>query len=523
MTVKSPSYVTKSHHGVYYFQIRVDNILKVRLGLKSPIYRKSLKTKDKKVALRLARRLWVELYADDDEWNHMSKIPKVGTKEYDLWEAKWQDAERAKSKAIRIALNVDERMSKIPKWDFDAREVFYEALDADEHAAIQYISENNIILDEFREESERVEHQPNQAKRRTRKSKSLSELLEEYLADVRSNKGTERTINLYADQIGMFIELVTDLKSEELSYDDVSFYKSSLSKIPKNRNKKRAFKNHSIRELVKMNIESKDLLADNTLNTYSTNVKAFLEWATKRKYVVGDVATALDGVFSKAKSYPYLPFTDDDLVKIFLSSDYMSGKHKVASRYWIPLIALFTGARANEICQLSVSDVKSETLRDGQTHFFDFNDETYKSLKNDSSIRIVPIHSELIKLGFLEFVEGVKRSKSKRLFKDLKEYRGKYNHSFSKWFTRYLKSSGVESIQPDRRKAFHSFRHTFLSRLRANKQGIPIEDIEELSGHARKGTVLNVYASDLGLEKKAATIEKLRYSLKLNQIRRWKG
>jgi len=65
---------------MYYFQIRVVRILKSRLGISSTIYCKSLKTKDKKVALRLARKLWVELYADDEKWEKMSKTPKEGTK-----------------------------------------------------------------------------------------------------------------------------------------------------------------------------------------------------------------------------------------------------------------------------------------------------------------------------------------------------------------------------------------------------------------------------------------------------------
>lgn len=523
MAVKSPSYVTKSHHGVYYFQIRVDNILRVRLGLKSPIYRKSLKTKDKKTAIRLARRLWVELYCEDEEWDYMSKIPKVGTAEYDRWEAEWQDAERAKSKAIRIALTVDERLNQIPKWDFDARETFYEALDPEEHAALQYISENNIILDTYREEPKINNHGVIESSTETRKSKKLSQLLEDYLEDVRSNKGSDRTVNLYRDQINMFIELVTDMKSDELTYDDVNYYKSSLTKIPKNRNKKKAYKNHSLRELVKMNTPDSDLLSESSHKIYSTNVKAFLNWAITRKYIVADTATALDKVFKTAQRFPYLPFNNEDLKKIFLSSAYMRGEHKTASHYWIPLIALYSGARANEICQLSASDVKSEKVGGNQVYYFDINDDDYKTLKNESSKRVVPIHPELIKLDFLDYVEKIKKRRSKRLFEDLKEYQGKFNHSFSKWFARYLRSCGVESIEPNKRKAFHSFRHTFSQQLRKSKNDIPVEDIEELTGHAHKGTLLSVYASDLGLEKKNKIICDLNYKLRLSQIRKWRG
>jgi integrase len=48
------------------------------------------------------------------------------------------------------------------------------------------------------------------------------------------------------------------------------------------------------------------------------------------------------------------------------------------------------------------------------------------------------------------------------LFPELREYRGKYSHGWSKWWGRYRKVHGLD----DSRKVFHSFRHTVKRKLR---------------------------------------------------------
>lgn len=71
---------------------------------------------------------------------------------------------------------------------------------------------------------------------------------------------------------------------------------------------------------------------------------------------------------------------------------------------WIPLIALFTGARLEEIAQLQVDDVRIDALRGNVPiiRFTDLGDD--QALKTDAARRDVPIHKELIKAGLLRFV-----------------------------------------------------------------------------------------------------------------------
>lgn len=89
------------------------------------------------------------------------------------------------------------------------------------------------------------------------------------------------------------------------------------------------------------------------------------------------------------------------------------------------MIAMTTGARINEICQLGINDIKKEK----NIWYYDLNDEEEtKSLKTIKSKRKVPIHSIVLEQGFLEFVKYMKSQKSERLFSDL-TYREDSNYS----------------------------------------------------------------------------------------------
>jgi integrase len=146
--------------------------------------------------------------------------------------------------------------------------------------------------------------------------------------------------------------------------------------------------------------------------------------------------------------------------------------------YWLPLLGLFTGARLNEIGQLGTADVKKQ---DGVT-FIHFTDqgEGQRLKTGGKSRKRVPVHETLIKLGFLRYVDSMRKAKEERLFPDLRaDSHGHLTGNWSKWFNRYLdKAVGIT----DAGKDFHSFRHTFKHHARAC--GIPEDQHDALTGHA---------------------------------------
>ena len=70
---------------------------------------------------------------------------------------------------------------------------------------------------------------------------------------------------------------------------------------------------------------------------------------------------------------------------------------------------LFTGARREEICQLSTERIRKENDID----VIDIDTLSDNSaLKTSNSYRTTPIHKSLLKLGFLDFVAHTKKQKN---------------------------------------------------------------------------------------------------------------
>ena len=121
----------------------------------------------------------------------------------------------------------------------------------------------------------------------------------------------------------------------------------------------------------------------------------------------------------------------------------------------------------------------------------------------------MPVHSELIKLGFLRFVDDErKRRASGKLFEGVKrtEVRN-YGASFSKWFNRtFLRNATVKSSK----NGFHSFRHTFKDAL--TRARIYQEVIDALGGWntIRSGSS-GLYGNGPSLGDLANEIEKVSY------------
>jgi len=111
-------------------------------------------------------------------------------------------------------------------------------------------------------------------------------------------------------------------------------------------------------------------------------------------------------------------------------------------RYWVTMIAAYSGARLNEICQLDLTDIQKHDgiwVMDLQQNSAD------KSIKSKAGNRLVPLHPKLLDLGLLDYWEQVKKGKNPKLFPNLKKgFRTTYGDSVSKWFARYLMKLGVK-------------------------------------------------------------------------------
>jgi integrase len=173
---------------------------------------------------------------------------------------------------------------------------------------------------------------------------------------------------------------------------------------------------------------------------------------------------------------------------------------------WIPLLALFTGARLEELGRLHVSDVRTEA----GVLYLSINVEDHgKHIKTANSLRKVPVHPQLIELGFVEYVAARRRAGDLRLFPDLKSQQEQVTAGFSTWWGRYTEDLGIT----DKRKVFHSFRHGVKRALR--NAGVDQTLFDALQGHAN-ASVSNDYGLDeeghgYGLPALYGAISKLTY------------
>jgi integrase len=179
--------------------------------------------------------------------------------------------------------------------------------------------------------------------------------------------------------------------------------------------------------------------------------------------------------------------------------------------YWLTWLSLCTGARLNELCQLTTEHVRLKATK----HIYFGPDLRLKTgRQSGSSIRSVPMHPKLDTLGFLKFVEGCDAASDKHLFPDLPQHRsGRYSDAPSKAFRRHLIALGIKRSG----LSFHSLRHTFAAEFRrvASQE---VETRERLMGHhvpgvaGRYGSSYESEAADVVLlSERAKIIARLQF------------
>ncbi|MDP1673887.1 MAG: site-specific integrase [Burkholderiales bacterium] len=237
-----------------------------------------------------------------------------------------------------------------------------------------------------------------------------------------------------------------------------------------------------------------DGLARATVQKKLGALSAILQLAHDNDKIPFNPARGVKVVKMKVEQKARVSFSKDDLRGIFGSPVFKLGERPRGgagdAAYWIPMIALTTGARLGEIGQLRLADLQQED----DIHFFNITDEGEgNSVKAVSSRRRVPIHPQLGKHGLFDYVERLKGDGAERLFPELKsDKHGTLTGNWSKWWGRYMRAVAVGIT--DTRKTFHSFRHTFKDACR--EAGIGQEVHDALTGHASGDNEGRRYGAD---------------------------
>ncbi len=174
-------------------------------------------------------------------------------------------------------------------------------------------------------------------------------------------------------------------------------------------------------------------------------------------------------------------FTSDEARKILVSSWLLKKgqekPHVYHLRKWAPWLCAYTGARIGEICQLRKEDIQLHE------NFWCLHLTPSAGSIKTKTDRIVPIHPQLIALGFLKFVDL--QPEGCLFSHDLKPQGARFR---SKLLTTWVRSIGIEDreISPN-----HAWRHRFKSLCRHH--GIPTEYQNAITGHSNDRNIANSY------------------------------
>jgi len=143
--------------------------------------------------------------------------------------------------------------------------------------------------------------------------------------------------------------------------------------------------------------------------------------------------------------------------------------------YWLPRLAIYTGARLSELAGLRCEYVRLIDEAGSGIPCVVIEPTEVRSVTTRASRRCVPLHPELT--PFVTVVDAMRASGETRVFPEMT---GKYSVGavYSKRFGRLLRSIGIT----DRRKVFHSSRHTVKDKLRAGR--VPVAVQTAILGHA---------------------------------------
>ncbi|MEZ9143707.1 tyrosine-type recombinase/integrase [Vibrio sp. 10N.286.52.C3] len=325
-----------------------------------------------------------------------------------------------------------------------------------------------------------VPHKPKQLP-----EKANTTYLNDFLEFKEKSEIRYSSISLLKTRISHFIKLL-DKPLKQLTYNDSLRYEDTLL------NMKNSYK---------------------TKKEYLSATKQFCEWLRRKQVIATNpLASLMIKIPASAKAKPSSQrnrWSNTQLDTLFKHQNFTrvpdldTDTQVMKENFWLPFLLLYTGARSGEICQLKTNDVYQ---KEG-IWCIDINDKgDDRHLKSHYASRIVPLHSCLIELGFIDYVNNRVEHQQVNLFgfkpigidKD-------WSKSFALRFSKVLNQCGfIEKTRP----TLHSLRHTFIDEL----QQASVEEYitSELVGHSKQTLTYGRYGKSIQLSVLSENIEKLR-------------
>ena len=344
-------------------------------------------------------------------------------------------------------------------------------------------------------------------------SVTFTELIEKYI-DHKVNKQRWSDITLRGKkqylnslhEVLQFIKKNDTVYLDQLTSADAEEFEQILRSLPSNR--KKIYKDHSIADLVRMarkrEIPEEQFISDKTYNDLCILLTSIMKFAAepRQRYISCNYFTDLKVKVRDAVKRE--TFTNSE-IELFFTTDLFVSKNvefKFSWRYWIPILMMYHGTRLEEVAQPFVSEIIEEEgiwcLRI-DNHREPAGDQKKTRVKNENSVRLIPLHHKVLSLGFLDYVRHLENCGETKLFPDLSRLTPKgqfvkhgkkvtafFNEDSEKENKKsYLTKCGIKHVDTNAgTKSLICFRHTVQKVLNDNPTNIITEKIDQLFGHA---------------------------------------
>jgi integrase len=311
------------------------------------------------------------------------------------------------------------------------------------------------------------------------------------------------TIHEYRRAVDMFIQLHGDLPVAQIKKSHAREFREALQAVPSFR--AGHLRNAALPELSAWGRKHPAVpkVSAGTVNKQLGAVQAIAGWAHHNGVIPDDVpwADPFHKMRVEEEQSRRGPFDARELQEVFSAPLFTANEEpegaKGAAGVWLPLLALFTGARRGEIAAFKVENVRKDEATHTPMLFIVADRKVGKRVKTKTSERVVPVHPQLVKLGFLKYVEGRARDGEQAwLFPAVAPDQGRALSAWGKWWSRYLRQT-VGII--DAARVFHSFRHGFQDALRRATADEELRDA--LAGRSNRNSVSRTYGAKNMLER----------------------
>jgi integrase len=234
-------------------------------------------------------------------------------------------------------------------------------------------------------------------------------------------------------------------------------------------------------------LEETGLNSEQTIrNGYLGATKAFLNWCIISNHRSAENPVCKIPIATSSKPIVRDKNMSDGEATRVLSASLMPPVGRItsktaAARRWVPWICASTGARIEEVTQLRLVDVQWTEFHPRfpiSIPFFEFTPDAGHIKTN--RYKKVPIHPDLIELGFLNFIDACKGPylfvdpDARRSREDMSGLAGALANRLGRWIRTMVKDP---EVSPN-----HGWRHRFITLAREAK--IEVELRNSITGHA---------------------------------------